>query len=69
MSLNSVMPYGVTRAPEKNFSFSAKFEAQYAFFIHSFISKFRLQHGALGMRDFQTPLVSPWASLVHEAKL
>ena len=39
---------------KKIFGFSAKYEGQNVFFIHSFISKFRLQRGA---RDFQTPCV------------
>ena len=41
---------------KKFFGFSAKYEAQNVFFIHSFISQFRLQRCALGARDFQTPL-------------
>ena len=40
---------------KKIFGFSAKFEAQNIFFIHSIISEFQLQRGALGARDFQTP--------------
>ena len=50
------------------FGFSAKFEAQNVFFIHSFISKFRLQRSALGALDFHMPWVWSKGKVIQSAQ-
>ena len=56
-SIKKMIPHDVRVAGrlKKFFGFSAKFEALKIFFIHSIISKFQLQRGALGACDFQMP--------------
>ena len=53
---------------KKFFGFSAKFEVQNVFFIHSFISKFRLQRSALSALDFHTPWVRSKGKVIQSAQ-
>ena len=53
---------------KKIFGFSAKFEAQNVFFIHSFIPKFRLQRSALGALDFHMPCMWSKGKVIQSAQ-